>query len=114
VVAGNHDMGFHYAVTPLLDKRFKQTFNTNGVDLFSVDGIPFVGINSMVICWIAFLNTVGTLNNKTVGKRRTFPYCESFPYCGSQLFGHVESVSTEKCTIASFDTFAESIAVTGS
>ena len=33
VVPGNHDMGFHYALSPYLDKRFKSAFNTKAVQL---------------------------------------------------------------------------------
>jgi len=32
---------------------------------------------------IPHLRTVGTHNNKQVGKHRIIPYCESFPYCES-------------------------------
>ena len=48
VMAGNHDIGFHYAVTPYLDKRFKEAFQTESVQLkFLDDKIPIVLINSV-------------------------------------------------------------------
>ena len=48
VMAGNHDIGFHYAVTPYLDKRFKEAFQTKSVQLkFLDDKIPIVLINSV-------------------------------------------------------------------
>ena len=64
VVPGNHDMGFHYALSPYLDKRFKSAFNTkavqlkvfNWIDTFLsftgasfqvINKVPFVLINSM-------------------------------------------------------------------
>ena len=33
VLPGNHDMGFHYALSPYLDKRFKTAFKTKAVQL---------------------------------------------------------------------------------
>ena len=33
VLPGNHDMGFHYALSPYLDKRFKSAFKTKAVQL---------------------------------------------------------------------------------
>jgi len=47
VVPGNHDMGFHYALSPYLDKRFKSAFNTKAVQLKVINKVPFVLINSM-------------------------------------------------------------------
>jgi len=49
VVAGNHDMGFHYAVSPRRNERFRRAFDVTGVDLFVVEGVPFVGVNSMAM-----------------------------------------------------------------
>ena len=48
VMAGNHDIGFHYAVNPYLDTRFKEAFKTKAVQLSVLDKtIPIVRINSM-------------------------------------------------------------------
>ena len=48
VMAGNHDIGFHYAVTPYLDSRFKEAFQTESVQLKLLDDkIPIVLINSV-------------------------------------------------------------------
>jgi len=52
VVAGNHDIGFHYAVTPYLDDRFGKAFNASasgGVDRVSLKNIQFVLVNSMAL-----------------------------------------------------------------
>ena len=51
VVAGNHDIGFHYAVTPYLDKRFSTIFNISsaGVERISLKNIQFVLVNSMAM-----------------------------------------------------------------
>ena len=47
-MAGNHDIGFHYAVNPYLDTRFKEAFKTKAVQLSVLDKtIPIVRINSM-------------------------------------------------------------------
>ena len=32
VVIGNHDVGFHYAVTPFLENRFERAFDVSSVD----------------------------------------------------------------------------------
>ena len=34
VVIGNHDVGFHYAVTPFLENRFERAFDVSSVDRF--------------------------------------------------------------------------------
>jgi len=47
VLPGNHDMGFHYALSPYLDKRFKTAFKTKAVQLKVINQVPFVMINSM-------------------------------------------------------------------
>ncbi|XP_023329968.1 metallophosphoesterase 1-like [Eurytemora carolleeae] len=47
VVAGNHDIGFHYSITPYLDKRFKDAFKTRSVQQIKLKGVDFVLINSM-------------------------------------------------------------------
>lgn len=49
VVAGNHDMGFHYAVTPHLRARFEEAFGVRSVDRFSIKGVHFVTVNSMAM-----------------------------------------------------------------
>ena len=51
VVAGNHDMGFHYATTPYLIKRFNDAFNISktGVQRISLKNIQFVMVNSMAM-----------------------------------------------------------------
>lgn len=49
VVAGNHDMGFHYAVTPKLNSRFEGTFGVKTVDRFAMKGVHFVTVNSMAM-----------------------------------------------------------------
>ena len=49
VVAGNHDVGFHYAVTPYLNSRFSKAFNSSGVERVSLKNIQFVLINSMAL-----------------------------------------------------------------
>jgi hypothetical protein len=47
VVAGNHDIGFHYAVSPYLDKRFRAAFRTRSVRLVRLKNVAFVLINSV-------------------------------------------------------------------
>lgn len=47
VVAGNHDIGFHYAVTPYLDQRFRAAFRTRSVRRVRVKNVTFVLINSV-------------------------------------------------------------------
>ncbi len=49
VVAGNHDVGFHYAVTPYLSSRFERAFGAPPVDLFSYKGVTFVAVNSVAM-----------------------------------------------------------------
>ncbi len=49
VVAGNHDEGFHYAVSPYLHSRFERAFGAPSVDLFSSKGVTFVTVNSMAM-----------------------------------------------------------------
>ena len=49
VVAGNHDMGFHYAVTRKLNSRFEEAFNVKAVERFSMKGVQFVSVNSMAM-----------------------------------------------------------------
>ena len=47
VMAGNHDIGFHYAVRPVLDQRFRKAFKTESVELKMIDKTPVVTINSV-------------------------------------------------------------------
>ncbi|XP_066594537.1 metallophosphoesterase 1 isoform X2 [Prorops nasuta] len=49
VVAGNHDMGFHYAITPYLNQRFINSMKTPSVRRISLRGNHFVLINSMAL-----------------------------------------------------------------
>lgn len=49
VVAGNHDIGFHYAITPYLNQRFVNGFKTPSVKRVSMRGNHFVLINSMAL-----------------------------------------------------------------
>jgi len=48
VMAGNHDIGFHYATSPYLDTRFRSAFSTETVQLEQLGGnISVVMINSV-------------------------------------------------------------------
>ena len=51
VVAGNHDVGFHYAITPYLQKRFDDAMNVSGsgIERVSMKNIHFVLVNSMAM-----------------------------------------------------------------
>ncbi|KAK0172489.1 hypothetical protein PV328_005800 [Microctonus aethiopoides] len=49
VVPGNHDMGFHYWVTPYLSNRFVHGMKTPNVRRISVRGNHFVLTNSMAL-----------------------------------------------------------------
>ncbi|XP_054284978.1 metallophosphoesterase 1-like [Macrosteles quadrilineatus] len=49
VVVGNHDIGFHYGISPYLQERFAQAFNAPSVRLLTVAGNHFVLINSMAM-----------------------------------------------------------------
>lgn len=49
VVPGNHDMGFHYSITPLLAGRFEQAFSVSSVSATAVRGVLFVAVNSMAL-----------------------------------------------------------------
>ncbi|CAG4998157.1 unnamed protein product [Parnassius apollo] len=48
-VAGNHDIGFHYRITPQLANRFEKHLNAPPVSLLSLRGNHFVLINSMAM-----------------------------------------------------------------
>lgn len=48
-VVGNHDIGFHYRITPHLARRFESDFDAPPVKLVSIKGNHFVLINSMAM-----------------------------------------------------------------
>ncbi|XP_049787688.1 metallophosphoesterase 1 isoform X1 [Schistocerca cancellata] len=49
VAVGNHDIGFHYGISPYLHERFATAFNAPPVRLVSIKGNHFVLINSMAM-----------------------------------------------------------------
>ncbi|CAN7992005.1 unnamed protein product, partial [Ixodes hexagonus] len=49
VVAGNHDIGFHYRLHQYFVNRFDKTFNTSAVHMTTIKGNMFVTINSMAM-----------------------------------------------------------------
>nr|XP_023016112.1 metallophosphoesterase 1 isoform X1 [Leptinotarsa decemlineata] len=49
VAVGNHDIGFHYGVSPYLNQRFVSAFNSPAVQLITVRGNHFVLVNSMAL-----------------------------------------------------------------
>ncbi|KAJ8918447.1 hypothetical protein NQ315_008144 [Exocentrus adspersus] len=49
VAVGNHDIGFHYGVSPYLNHRFVTAFNSPAVQLITVRGNHFVLVNSMAL-----------------------------------------------------------------
>ncbi|KDR24002.1 metallophosphoesterase 1 isoform X2 [Zootermopsis nevadensis] len=49
VVVGNHDVGFHYGISPYLHERFSSAFDAQSVRLVSVKGNHFVLVNSMAM-----------------------------------------------------------------
>lgn len=49
VVAGNHDIGFHYRMHKSFVDRFDKTFNTSAVHMKTIKGNTFVLINSMAM-----------------------------------------------------------------
>ncbi|KAG8201209.1 hypothetical protein JTE90_019848 [Oedothorax gibbosus] len=49
VVIGNHDIGFHYGITPQLKERFEKSFNVSSVEMLSIHGNIFVLVNSMAM-----------------------------------------------------------------
>ncbi|GLV41541.1 Post-GPI attachment to proteins 5 [Carabus blaptoides fortunei] len=49
VVVGNHDIGFHYGISPYLNQRFVSAFDAPAVKLVSVRGNHFVLVNSMAL-----------------------------------------------------------------
>jgi ethanolamine phosphate phosphodiesterase len=49
-MAGNHDIGFHYATHPYLVNRFDEAFNSSSATLLTIrDNIHFVMINSVTM-----------------------------------------------------------------
>ncbi|CAD6189782.1 unnamed protein product [Caenorhabditis auriculariae] len=48
-LAGNHDLGFHYAINPSRVDWFSKEFNRSVVDLVRIKGQPFVLITSMAL-----------------------------------------------------------------
>lgn len=49
VVAGNHDVGFHYRMHKYFVDRFDKAFNTSAVHMTTIKGNSFVTINSMAM-----------------------------------------------------------------
>ena len=49
VVVGNHDIGFHYGISPYLSERFISAFKSPSVQLISIRGNHFILINSMAM-----------------------------------------------------------------
>ncbi|XP_076670855.1 per1-like protein PGAP5 [Andrena cerasifolii] len=49
IVAGNHDIGFHYAITPYLNQRFINGLKAQSVKRVSIKGNHFVLLNSMAL-----------------------------------------------------------------
>ncbi|GBM10350.1 Metallophosphoesterase 1 [Araneus ventricosus] len=49
VVIGNHDIGFHYGISPQLKDRFEKSFNTSSVELLTINNNIFVLVNSMAL-----------------------------------------------------------------
>ncbi|XP_015115341.1 metallophosphoesterase 1 isoform X2 [Diachasma alloeum] len=49
IVAGNHDMGFHYSITPYLNQRFMNAMRSPSVKRVTIRGNHFVLVNSMAM-----------------------------------------------------------------
>ncbi|XP_028132714.1 metallophosphoesterase 1 isoform X1 [Diabrotica virgifera virgifera] len=49
VAVGNHDIGFHYGVSPYLNQRFVKAFDAPVVKMISLRGNHFVLVNSMAL-----------------------------------------------------------------
>ncbi|KAK5965528.1 Cell division control protein/dna repair exonuclease [Trichostrongylus colubriformis] len=49
VLAGNHDIGFHYAVSPFRVEWFEKRFNRSKVDAVVIKGQPFILVTSMAL-----------------------------------------------------------------
>ena len=99
VVAGNHDIGFHYATSPYLYRRFVRAFNSTpsggGVERVSVKGVQFVMVNSMAmhgdkcsLCTQAAQKLDKISEELECLKHRE--YCEAYP----ALTNNLEEVET--------------------
>ncbi|XP_076470405.1 metallophosphoesterase 1-like [Babylonia areolata] len=49
LVVGNHDIGFHYMITPHKRQRFEEAFGSRSVGMLKVKGIVFILLNSMAM-----------------------------------------------------------------
>ncbi|XP_046552964.1 metallophosphoesterase 1-like [Haliotis rubra] len=49
VLVGNHDIGFHYAMTPHKERRFEKAFNAPSVKMLHIRDNIFVLVNSMTL-----------------------------------------------------------------
>ncbi|XP_045600886.2 metallophosphoesterase 1 isoform X1 [Procambarus clarkii] len=49
IAVGNHDIGFHYSISPYLVSRFQWAFGVGAVKLLQIEGVTFVIINSMAM-----------------------------------------------------------------
>uniref|UniRef100_A0A7I4XYS5 Metallophos domain-containing protein n=1 Tax=Haemonchus contortus TaxID=6289 RepID=A0A7I4XYS5_HAECO len=49
VLAGNHDLGFHYTISPFRVEWFERRFNRSVVDTVVLKGQPFVLVTSMAL-----------------------------------------------------------------
>ena len=49
VAVGNHDIGFHYRISPYLNQRFVSAFNAPAVQMITVRGNHFILVNSMAL-----------------------------------------------------------------
>ncbi|KJH53493.1 hypothetical protein DICVIV_00236 [Dictyocaulus viviparus] len=49
VLAGNHDLGFHYAISPYRVKWFQERFNRTVVDTVNIKGHHFILVTSMAL-----------------------------------------------------------------
>ncbi|KAL8616292.1 hypothetical protein ACOMHN_056235 [Nucella lapillus] len=49
LLVGNHDVGYHYMITPSKLHRFEEAFGSQSVGLLKIEGIVFVLLNSMAM-----------------------------------------------------------------
>ncbi|XP_077295736.1 per1-like protein PGAP5 [Arctopsyche grandis] len=49
VVSGNHDVGFHYKITPYLSDRFSSQMKSKTIEMITMKGNHFILINSMAM-----------------------------------------------------------------
>nr|XP_053641090.1 metallophosphoesterase 1-like isoform X1 [Cherax quadricarinatus] len=49
IAVGNHDIGFHYSLSPYFVNRFQRAFDSGPVKLQQIEGVTFVIINSMAL-----------------------------------------------------------------